>query len=190
MKVAIYLNSRLGAIWGAAETKGEAMKKALLTGALVAAMLAPVAAQAQDHREDRHERDHADMRHDRGEMHGDHRDFRGDRHDFRGDRGDFRGDRQGFRHDRREAWQDNRGIHPDYYRRGNWNAPFRYRSFAIGGVVPGSYWGSRYYVNDWQRFRLPRPQYGFYRYVRHYDDILLINTRSGRVVRVYRGFYR
>jgi len=25
--------------------------------------------------------------------------------------------------------------------------------------------------------------------VRHYDDVLLIDTRSGRVVRVYRDFF-
>ena len=127
------------------------MKKALLAGALMAATLAPVAAQAQD------------FRHDPREM---------------------RDDRRDIRQDRRELRQDNR----DY--RGNWRAPFAYRSFGVGAIVPRAYFGPSYYANDWQRFHVAAPRYGYYRYVRHYGDLLLINTRNGRVVQVYRGYYR
>jgi len=56
-------------------------------------------------------------------------------------------------------------------------------------VVPRTYWGSRYYVSNWSNYRLPQPARSYYRYVRHYDDLLLINTRNGRVIQVYRGFY-
>jgi Ni/Co efflux regulator RcnB len=153
------------------------MKKILLSTALIAATLAPVAAQAQDQRR-------AD---DRREWRQDQRD---DRREWRqNDRNDRREWRQNDRNDRREDWQRWRDSNRNDYRRGNWNAPFRYRSFNIGVTVPRSYWGSRYYVNNWSNYRLPRPAYGYYRYVRHYDDMLLINTRNGRVVRVYRNFY-
>ena len=33
------------------------------------------------------------------------------------------------------------------------------------------------------------PATAYQRYVRHYDDLLLVNTRTGRVIRVYNGFY-
>jgi Ni/Co efflux regulator RcnB len=135
------------------------MKKTLLTGALIAATLAPAAVQAQDHRW-----------HDR-------------------DSREWRQDRRDWRHDRREDWQRWRDSHRDVYRRGTWRAPFAYRSFGIGAVVPRIYWGPQYYVQDWRTYRLPAPGYRWYRYVRHYDDLLLINTRNGRVVRVYRNFY-
>lgn len=146
------------------------MKKTLMIGALIAATLAPVAAQAQDRRWDN----------DR-----DRREWRDDRRDWRGDRRDWREDRR----DRREAWQRWRDSNRDRYRRGNWRAPFAYRSFGIGMTLPRTYWGPRYYVDNWGYYRLPRPGYRHYRYVRHYDDLLLINIRTGRVVRVYRDFY-
>ena len=149
------------------------MKKILLTTALIAATLAPVAAQAQNH-------SRADAR----------REWRQDQRDDRREwRQHNRNDRREWRQDNREDWQRWRDSNRNDYRRGNWNAPFRYRSFNIGVTVPRSYWGSRYYVNNWSNYRLPRPAYSYYRYVRHYDDMLLINTRNGRVVRVYRNFY-
>jgi Ni/Co efflux regulator RcnB len=153
------------------------MKKILLTTALIAATLAPVAAQAQDGRRDQDRREaRQDNREDRREW----------RQDNRNDRREWRQDN---RNDRREDWQRWRESNRNDYRRGNWNAPFRYRSFNTGVTVPRNYWGSRYYVNNWSNYRLPRPAYNYYRYIRHYDDLLLINTRNGRVVRVYRSFY-
>lgn len=134
------------------------MKKLFLTAALAAMTVTPAAAEAQP-RPDR-DRDHREW------------------NDRRDDRRD----------DRREDWQRWRDSNRDAYRRGNWRAPFRYRSFEIGVVMPRSYWHSRYYVNNWSAFRLPPPGRNL-RYVRHYDDLLLINIRNGRVVRVYRNFY-
>ena len=54
--------------------------------------------------------------------------------------------------------------------------------------MPRTYWGSQFYVDNWNDYRLPAPGYRL-RYVRHYDDLLLVDTRTGRVVRVYRNFY-
>jgi Ni/Co efflux regulator RcnB len=148
-------------------------KKALVTGALIAATLTPVAAQAQAQH---HQRDRQEARQDR-------------RNDHREWRQDNRNDRREWRQDNRNDWREWRQSHRNDYRRGNWRAPFRYRSFNIGVTVPRSYWGPRYYVNNWSAYRLPRPGHSYYRYVRHYDDLLLINTRNGRVVQVCRDFY-
>ena len=97
--------------------------------------------------------------------------------------------REQWRETRRDDWRSWRETHRQDFRRGAWRAPFQYRRFETGVVVPRSYWGSRYYVNNWSAYRLPRPAYSHYRYVRHYDDLLLVNTRNGRVVQVYRDFY-
>jgi Ni/Co efflux regulator RcnB len=129
------------------------MKNVLLTGALIAATMAPAAAQAQDHRWD-NQRDHREVR-----------------------------------LDQREDWQRWRDAHRNDYRRGAWRAPFAYRSFNVGMSVPRDYWAPQYYISNWGAYRLPAPAYGYYRYVRHYDDVLLINMRTGRVLRVYHNFY-
>jgi Ni/Co efflux regulator RcnB len=204
----------------------------MLASILLATVVIPAAAQAQDGNHNRgqgHEerqgnqqggQNHGgqgDMRHDAGRQgepgrqdggrgdggrwNGGRQDY-GQRHDRPGfdGRGEGRGGydgRGGFRGGdarrgdyRSDEWRGWRDSHPGDYRRGGWRAPFGYRNFGIGAIVPRGYWGSQYYVNDWYRFHLPRPGYGYYRYVRHYDDVLLINVRNGRVIRVYRGFYR
>jgi Ni/Co efflux regulator RcnB len=43
-------------------------------------------------------------------------------------------------------------------------------------------------VNEPGRYRLP-PARGAQRWVRHYDDVLLVDTRRGRVIDVVRNFY-
>jgi hypothetical protein len=158
-----------------------------------------------DDRGEHHDGDHHDGgrreggRHEGGQPGWDQRggDHRGQYGDQRGGGyGDHRGQYGGrFDHNdrgygRADEWRGERDRHPGDYGRGNWRAPFAYRSFGIGATLPRDYWAPRYYMNDWARYRLPRPAYGFYRYVRHYDDVLLVDVRSGRVIRVYRSFYR
>ncbi|MCW3846538.1 RcnB family protein [Sphingomonas sp. LB-2] len=154
------------------------MKKliaAALAAAVIVPMAAPVAAQAQ-HRGDRH-------------------DYRGDRHDYRGDRHD-RGDRgwSDRRFDERDHnwrdndWRDHRNSNRGYYSRGNWRAPFRYQHFRPGVRIGFDYFGPRYVINDPWRYHLPRAGYGRV-WVRHYDDLLLVDTRRGVVIRVIDNFY-
>ena len=54
-------------------------------------------------------------------------------------------------------------------------------------IAPSLLW-PRYYINDPWRYRLP-PVGCSQRWVRHYDDMLLVDTRRGVVVRVIRNFY-
>lgn len=143
------------------------MRKLILT-ALIAATAMPAVADAQSWR---------------GERRDDRREWRGDR-----DRG-----RDGWRDDRNRRWGDNdwrdwRGRNRGIYARGNWRAPFRYNAFRPGVRIAPSYWGSAYWINDPWRYRLPPAGWG-QRWVRHYDDVLLIDTRRGIVLRVINGFY-
>ncbi len=151
----------------------------LITAAAVAATLSPVVAQAQTRELDR---DRREIREEQREL----RDAKryGDRRDVREERRDVRDARQEYREDWREYKQRNRNA----FRGTRFNAPFRYRSFNSGVSIGASYYAPRYRVSNYSSYRLPQP--GRYQtYVRHYNDVLLVNTRTGRVVRAYRGFY-
>lgn len=88
----------------------------------------------------------------------------------------------------RENWQAYRRTHLDLYARGNWRAPFHYRSYGIGARVHPSAFEDRYLIRDPYRYRLP-PARRDLRWVRHYDDVLLVNMRTGRVHEVHRRFF-
>ena len=47
----------------------------------------------------------------------------------------------------------------------------------------------RYIIDDPWRYRLPRAGWG-QQWVRHYSDVILVDTRRGVVIQVIRGFYR
>lgn len=165
----------------------------LITLALLAATAMPVAANAQSNAELR--RDRRDIRQEQREL--DRAYARGDRRDIREQRQDVREARQEFREDRRDRdrrwgdndWRDYRGQNRNLYARGAWRAPFRYNSFRDGARIAPNYYGRGYWINDPWRYRLPRTV-GYQRWVRHYDDVLLVDTRRGYVVRVIRNFYR
>jgi Ni/Co efflux regulator RcnB len=154
-------------------------KRFWITAAAVAATLSPMAAQAQTREMQRNNRD---VREEQRELEQAKR--YGDRNDIREERRDLREAKQ----ERREDWREYRQRNRQAFRGSRFNAPFRYRSFNNGVGIGTSYYAPRYRVNNYSNYRLPRP--GRYQtYVRHYNDVLLVNTRTGRVVQVYRGFY-
>jgi Ni/Co efflux regulator RcnB len=51
-----------------------------------------------------------------------------------------------------------------------------------------SYYRSSYWLNDPWRYRLPYAPPG-YRWIRYYDDALLVDTWDGTVVDVIYGFF-
>ncbi len=129
------------------------------------------------------------MRNDRQDIREQQRDLRdaqryGDRRDVRDARGDLRDARQ----EHREDWRDYRTKNRGTYARGNWRAPFAYQRFRDGAQLRPSYYSSRYYIANPGRYRLPAAT-GVNRWVRHYDDALLVNVRTGRVIQVINGFY-
>lgn len=171
------------------------MKKKLIIGALIAAVAMPAmapAASAQSAREVR--RDREQLREEQRELrqaerYGSARDVRREREDVRDARRDLRDSVQ----DRNRAWgrDDWRGWrnqNRSVYARGNWRAPFRYYGFRDGARIAPQYYGSRYTINDPWRYRLPRTGYN-QRWVRHYDDVLLVDVRRGQVIRVIRNFF-
>lgn len=154
------------------------MRKTIFTALIVATALPTMAsAQTPELRRDRQEirQEERDLR--RAQMHG-------DRHDVRDAREDLRDARREHREDWREYRRDNREV----YRRGNWRAPFRYHRFQEGVRLRPMYYRDRYFITDTGRYRLPAA-YGPTRWVRHYDDALLVNVRTGRVLRVINGFF-
>lgn len=136
------------------------MKTNYLIAAVIATTLTPLAAQAQN------------------------RELQRDRQEIREEKRDVREARQEYRED----WQEYRQRNRNAFRGTRFNAPFRYRSFNNGVAIGSSYYAPRYRVNNYDNYRLPHPG-RFQTYVRHYNDVLLVNTRTGRVIRAYRGFY-
>ncbi len=105
------------------------------------------------------------------------RDWRDDRHDR-----DWSRD---WRRDRRYDWYNYRHRYGSLFRLGRYYDPYGwgYRRFSIGFSLWPSYYGSSFWLNDPWQYRLP-PAYGPYRWVRYYDDALLVNIYTGQVVDV------
>lgn len=128
----------------------------------------------------------------RRERYEDRRDYRQDR---RADRRDYRNDRRwdrNWRQDRRYDWRSHRNYNRNAYRVGRYYAPYGYgygyRRYGIGLTLNSIFFGSRYWLNDPWAYRLPDPGYG-YRWVRYYNDVLLVDTRSGYIVDVIHDFF-
>jgi Ni/Co efflux regulator RcnB len=159
----------------------------IIFATLMAATILPSAAFAQN----------GELRRDRQDVRQEQRDVQraresGNRGDVRRERGQLQDARQELRDDRREwrrdDWRSYRNTNRGLYSRGNWNSDFRYRSFSPGIRITSGYYAPRYYINDYARYRLPRPGYN-QRWVRHYNDVLLVDVRGGRIIEVLRNFY-
>ncbi|WP_028967439.1 RcnB family protein [Sphingomonas phyllosphaerae] len=177
----------------------------LVTAALLAATAlsgvvasAPAAAQSREElRRDRQDIRHEARQLDRARARGDWRDVREQRRDLREARQEYREDRRDVRQQRqwqrdRREWRADmqrwRAGHRDLYARGGWQAPFRYQSFRPGARIGANYCGARYVIADPWRYRLPAAPLRA-RWVRHYDDAVLVDYRRGIVLDVVRGFY-
>ncbi|WP_294300836.1 RcnB family protein [uncultured Sphingomonas sp.] len=138
----------------------------------------------------------------------DRRDFRDERRDDRRDwnrdprRGDWnrggtwnrgsdwnRGQRwnREWRNDRRYDWQGWRGSNRSAYRLPRYYPPrgynYGYQRFGIGITLGSILFQQNYWINDPWDYRLP-PAYGPYRWVRYYNDALLVDIDTGEVVDV------
>lgn len=116
-------------------------------------------------------------------------------------RGDNRwqGSRQGYtgnwnrdwRRDNRYDWRSYRSSNRYVYRLSPYYAPYRnysYRRLSPGFYLEALFFGSRYWIDDPWYYRLP-PADGPYRWVRYYDDALLVDIYSGEVVDVIYDFF-
>lgn len=122
-----------------------------------------------------------DDNHD-GHHDGDHHD--GDHHD-----GDHHWNHD-WRHDHRYDWSSYRNRYRSLFHLGSYYDPYGwgYRRWSVGFSLWPSYYGSNYWLDDPWSYRLP-PAYGPYRWVRYYDDAVLVNTYTGEVVDVVYNFF-
>ena len=90
-------------------------------------------------------------------------------------------------------WRGYRNYNRDSFRLPRYYAPngwgYGYRRFGIGLTLNSVLFDQNYWIDDAEYYRLP-PAYGPYRWVRYYNDALLVDLRSGYVVdAVYDIFY-
>lgn len=99
----------------------------------------------------------------------------------------WRGD---WRSDHRYDWRSHRRRHRWLFHFGFYHDPFGwgYRPFSIGWRMWPSYYARNYWLHDPWAYRLPYAPAG-YRWIRYYDDALLVDTWDGRVVDVIRDFF-
>ena len=95
-----------------------------------------------------------------------------------------------WRHDRRYDWRDWRRRHHNHFRFAFYSDPFGwdYLRYGVGWRLWPSYYGSSFWLNDPWSYRLP-PAYGPYRWIRYYNDALLVNIYTGQVVDVEYDFF-
>ena len=95
------------------------------------------------------------------------------------------------RRDSRYDWRSYRNRNHHYFRADRYRAPtfgYRYAPLSIGFVLGRPFYTQSYWISDPWRYRLPSP-YGPYRWVRYYDDVLLVDTFNGEVIDVIRDFF-
>jgi Ni/Co efflux regulator RcnB len=95
-----------------------------------------------------------------------------------------------WRNDNRYDWRNYRNHHRSQFHFGFYSDPFGwgYQPFSIGWRLWPSYYGSNYWINDPWEYRLPYAPPGT-RWVRYYDDALLVDTWTGEVVDAIRDFF-
>lgn len=135
-----------------------------------------------------------------------YRDNRDQRHAYRsgyrdGDRSDLRRDNwrgghdrrwdNNWRRDNRYNWYSYRNQNRNIYRVGRYYSPYRnynYSRLSIGLFLNSGFYGNNYWVNDPWQYRLPEV-YGPYKWVRYYDDVILVDIYTGEVVDVIHDFF-
>ncbi len=154
----------------------------LIISALIGATILPAAANAQSYGEARRSQER--VRQERQDV----RDAQryGTRRDVREERRDVREARQ----EAREDWQDYRRNNRRVYTLPRYYAPrgLAYRPVRVGVGLAPAFYGQRYWIADPYRYRLPRPGVN-QRWIRYGNDVVLINARNGRVLRVIGGFF-
>ena len=99
---------------------------------------------------------------------------------------------RGWRGDQRYDWQGYRNAHRDFYHVDRYRAPYGYgggyRRFGIGAALERDFFAQQYWIADPSYYRLP-PAYGPYRWVRYYNDALLVNIYTGQITDEIPAFF-
>ncbi len=153
------------------------MKRKFLSVGLITALMVPSIASARTSQ--------AELRGDRQDIRYEQRDVRqahryGTAREVHREKRDLRQAKKEYRSDRRDYRADRHYAAP--------RATFRYHRFNAGTRLNSTYYAPRYRVAYNSRWGVPRAGRNL-TYVRHYNDLLLVNVRSGVVVRAYQNFY-
>jgi len=142
----------------------------------------------QDWRDNRGDR--RDDRFDRRDDRRDGRDGRG--YGYNGNNGNNGGWNNSWRSDRRYNWQGYRSANRNIYRMPRYAAPRGYGAgysrWSTGYRVQPYFYGRNYWISDPWRYRLP-PAYGGYQWVRYYDDVALVDIRTGLIADIIYSFF-
>lgn len=97
-----------------------------------------------------------------------------------------------WRRDGRYDWNRYRSVNRNAFRLPRYYAPggfgYGYRRFGLGVRIAAPLFGRNYWISDPYAYRLPSA-YGAYRWVRYFDDALLIDLRTGSVVDAEYGIF-
>lgn len=97
-----------------------------------------------------------------------------------------------WRRDNRYDWSGYRQSNRSAYRLPAYRAPSGWSSgysrFSIGLFLGAPLYSNSYWIDDPYSYRLP-PAYGTLRWIRYYDDALLIDIRDGYIVDVIHSFF-
>lgn len=95
-----------------------------------------------------------------------------------------------WRRDHRYDWRRHRERNRSLFHIGLYFDPFgwNYRRFGIGWRLWPSYYSSAYWLDDPYMYRLPYAPFP-YRWIRYWNDALLVNMYTGQVVDVEYNFF-
>ncbi len=93
----------------------------------------------------------------------------------------------GWRHDNRYDWRGYRNSNRNAFHLPRYYPPrgygYGYNRFSIGLTIGSLLYSNQYWIDDPWSYRLP-DAYGPYRWVRYYNDALLVDIETGEVVDV------
>lgn len=95
-----------------------------------------------------------------------------------------------WRNNQRYDWGDYRRQHRSVYHLRSYRDPFGWghQLFSIGWRLWPNYYSSNYWINDPWMYRLPPAPPGT-RWIRYYNDALLVDMWSGEVIDVIPGLF-
>jgi hypothetical protein len=91
---------------------------------------------------------------------------------------------------RRDDWRSWRNSNRDLFRLRPYHGPrgYSYQRFYRGYTLDSFFYDQQYWIDDPWQYRLP-PAYGPYRWVRYYNDALLVNIYTGEIEDVITDFF-
>ncbi len=94
-----------------------------------------------------------------------------------------------WRSDRQFNWQSLRSRDRNRFHLPRYDAPrgYSYRRYSRGSRLESFFFANQYWFNA-DEYGLP-PAYGPYRWVRYYNDALLVNTYTGEIEDVIPNFF-